>query len=117
LNKLNEDPNVHGIIVQMPLPKHIDSKLICDLVDYKKDVDGFHVRNIGELAKRNGEPLFVPCTAAGVMKLLESAKINPKVTKKKFFFFCKKTRITKYSEFCFCFCVVIVLEAIIEHIE
>jgi methylenetetrahydrofolate dehydrogenase (NADP+)/methenyltetrahydrofolate cyclohydrolase/formyltetrahydrofolate synthetase len=78
LHRLNEDPSVHGIIVQMPLPKHIDSKVIVDLVDWKKDVDGFHVRNIGELAKRSGDPLFVPCTAAGVMKLLESANVNPK---------------------------------------
>ncbi len=78
LQRLNEDPTVHGIIVQMPLPKHIDSKLIVDLVDWKKDVDGFHVRNIGELAKRNGDPLFLPCTAAGVMKLLESSKVDCK---------------------------------------
>lgn len=78
LKKLNEDPSVHGIIVQMPLPKHIDSKVIVDLVDFRKDVDGFHVRNIGELAKRSGDPLFLPCTAAGVMKLLESANVNPK---------------------------------------
>ncbi len=78
VTRLNEDPSVHGIIVQMPLPKHIDSKVIVDLVDWKKDVDGFHVRNIGELAKRSGDPLFLPCTAAGVMKLLESTNVSPK---------------------------------------
>lgn len=72
LNKLNEDSDVHGIIVQMPLPSHINSQLVVSKVDYRKDVDGFHEHNVAELAKRSGKPLFLPCTAAGVIKLLDS---------------------------------------------
>ena len=58
----NKDPNVHGILVQLPLPKHINEKRILDAISLEKDVDGFHPQNIGCLGMRGREPLFVPCT-------------------------------------------------------
>jgi methylenetetrahydrofolate dehydrogenase (NADP+)/methenyltetrahydrofolate cyclohydrolase/formyltetrahydrofolate synthetase len=76
IRRLNEDPTVHGIIVQMPVPDHMNSSAILEAIDYTKDVDGFHVRNAGELAQRNGKPRFVPCTAVGVMTLLEHNGID-----------------------------------------
>src|SRR5262245_22940427 len=66
--KLNVDPAVHGILVQLPLPKQIDENTIIAVVDPKKDVDGFHPVNLGRLAA--GEPRFVPCTPLGVQALL-----------------------------------------------
>jgi len=67
---LNVDPRVHGILVQMPLPKHIDSTSILDAVSPAKDVDGFHPANLGALVA--GLPGAVPCTPAGVMRMLAS---------------------------------------------
>ena len=58
----NADPRVHGILVQLPLPKHISEKRILDAISIDKDVDGFHPLNIGCLAMRGRDPLFVPCT-------------------------------------------------------
>ncbi|MEW5317280.1 MAG: hypothetical protein WDW38_008591 [Sanguina aurantia] len=58
----NADPNVHGILVQLPLPKHISETRILDAISIEKDVDGFHPLNMGALAMRGREPLFVPCT-------------------------------------------------------
>ena len=58
----NADPDVHGILVQLPLPKHINEQTILDAVSYEKDVDGFHPQNIGCLAMRTRQPLFVCCT-------------------------------------------------------
>ena len=72
---LNEDKSVHGILVQLPLPKHLDEACVLRLIDPDKDVDGFHAMNSGRLM--NGQPGFVPCTPLGVMKLLESYDINP----------------------------------------
>ena len=72
---LNEDASVHGILVQLPLPKHLDEARVLRLIDPDKDVDGFHAMNSGRLM--NGQPGFVPCTPLGVMKLLESYGINP----------------------------------------
>jgi methylenetetrahydrofolate dehydrogenase (NADP+)/methenyltetrahydrofolate cyclohydrolase len=65
---LDADPSVHGILVQAPLPKHIDADAINDAVDPAKDVDGFHPRNVGLLAQ--GRECLVPCTPSGVMELL-----------------------------------------------
>ena len=65
---LSADPNVHGIIIQMPLPKHIDSTAVVAQLDPRKDVDGIHPTNAGRLA--NGTPLMVPATPAGGMALL-----------------------------------------------
>lgn len=68
---LNDDPTVHGILVQLPLPPHIDEAAILSLVSLDKDVDGFHPVNIGRLAMKGREPLFTPATPTGCMVLLE----------------------------------------------
>jgi methylenetetrahydrofolate dehydrogenase (NADP+) / methenyltetrahydrofolate cyclohydrolase len=69
IDELNADPNVDGILVQLPLPEQIRSSAIIERIDPKKDVDGFHPYNIGRLAQRN--PHIRPCTPYGVIKLLE----------------------------------------------
>ena len=76
IEKLNNDPAVHGILVQLPVPEHISEYNITSAVAAKKDVDGFGAINIGELAKRGGKPIFIPCTPKGVMKLLESTGVD-----------------------------------------
>lgn len=76
VEKLNNDPAVHGILVQLPLPKHIDEQRIIDLIRYDKDVDGFHPLNIAALTLRGRDPLFVSCTPAGCMLLLEESGVN-----------------------------------------
>ncbi len=68
--RLNADGAVHGILVQLPLPKHIDEKKVLLAIDPAKDVDGFHPVNVGLLAL--GEPCFAPCTPAGIIALIES---------------------------------------------
>jgi methylenetetrahydrofolate dehydrogenase (NADP+) / methenyltetrahydrofolate cyclohydrolase len=68
---LNADPAVHGILVQLPLPKHIDEHRVIESIAPAKDADGFHVSNVGQLVV--GQPLFRPCTPYGVMKMLEHA--------------------------------------------
>jgi len=73
VRELAEDPKVHGILVQLPLPKHLDTESILGAVPIEKDIDGFHPVNIGRLAMKNREPLFVPCTPAGVIALIDSA--------------------------------------------
>ncbi|MFR2151083.1 MAG: bifunctional 5,10-methylenetetrahydrofolate dehydrogenase/5,10-methenyltetrahydrofolate cyclohydrolase [Christensenellales bacterium] len=70
---LNADEQVHGILVQLPLPKGLDEARVLALIDPKKDVDGFHAMNAGKLM--SGQPGFVPCTPLGVMKLLEAYDI------------------------------------------
>ncbi|MBK4737414.1 bifunctional methylenetetrahydrofolate dehydrogenase/methenyltetrahydrofolate cyclohydrolase FolD [Noviherbaspirillum pedocola] len=67
---LNADPKIHGILVQLPLPKHIDAHKVIEAIAPEKDVDGFHISNAGLLM--TGQPLFRPCTPYGVMKMLES---------------------------------------------
>ncbi len=76
VKRLNEDESVHGILVQLPLPRHLDEAAVLRLIDPDKDVDGFHAMNSGRLM--NGQPGFVPCTPLGVMKLLEQYGIDPK---------------------------------------
>ncbi|KAK7969569.1 C-1-tetrahydrofolate synthase- cytoplasmic [Apiospora saccharicola] len=76
LHALNNDGAVHGILVQLPVPKHIDEYRITSAVADEKDVDGFGVTNIGELAKKGGHPYFIPCTPKGVMVLLEEAGVE-----------------------------------------
>ncbi|HLQ37403.1 MAG TPA: bifunctional methylenetetrahydrofolate dehydrogenase/methenyltetrahydrofolate cyclohydrolase FolD [Planctomycetota bacterium] len=71
VQRLGADPQVHGILVQLPLPKQIDERTILDAVPIQKDVDGFHPLNIGALAMKGREPGFVPCTPAGVIELLD----------------------------------------------
>lgn len=70
---LNADPGVHGILVQLPLPRGLDGARILEAVSPDKDVDGFHAGNLGALV--SGSPRFVPCTPAGVMRLIELAGV------------------------------------------
>lgn len=77
VKKLNDDPKVHGILVQLPLPSGLDEERVLNAISIEKDVDGFHPLNIGRLAQKGREPLFIPCTPAGVMYLLE--KVVPKM--------------------------------------
>jgi methylenetetrahydrofolate dehydrogenase (NADP+)/methenyltetrahydrofolate cyclohydrolase len=68
IDRLNNDPSVHGILVQLPLPNHLDSKTILHTVSPNKDVDGFHPENLGLLLE--GNPNFIPCTPHGVLEIL-----------------------------------------------
>ncbi|KAG2180594.1 hypothetical protein INT44_003598 [Umbelopsis vinacea] len=71
VKELNNRHDIHGILIQMPLPKHIDEAAVVEAIDYQKDVDGFHAMNIGNMAKRSGQPLFLPCTPRGIIELLK----------------------------------------------
>ncbi|MEM5312745.1 bifunctional methylenetetrahydrofolate dehydrogenase/methenyltetrahydrofolate cyclohydrolase FolD [Paraburkholderia sp. JHI869] len=73
IDELNRDPKINGILVQLPLPRHIDSHKVIEAIAPEKDVDGFHVANAGALM--TGQPLFRPCTPYGVMKMFEEYKI------------------------------------------
>jgi len=73
---LNNDPTIHGLIVQLPLPKHIKELEILDAVSYEKDIDGFHPLNIGALTMKGRDPLFVPCTPKGCIELLDRSGIS-----------------------------------------
>jgi methylenetetrahydrofolate dehydrogenase (NADP+)/methenyltetrahydrofolate cyclohydrolase len=72
---LNADKRVNGILVQLPMPKHIDEERVLSSIDLEKDVDGFHPINIGRLAQKGREPLFVPCTPAGCILMLDRLNI------------------------------------------
>ena len=74
ITELNNNPSYHGILVQLPLPKHIESDKVINVIDPKKDVDGFHPENAGLLAI--GRPRFIPCTPKGIMKILEHYEIE-----------------------------------------
>ena len=74
--ELNADPEVNGILVQLPLPDHIDEEAVLNTIDLGKDVDGFHPVNIGRLAMKGRDPLFIPCTPYGVMVLLERSGVE-----------------------------------------
>ncbi|MCB8980349.1 MAG: bifunctional methylenetetrahydrofolate dehydrogenase/methenyltetrahydrofolate cyclohydrolase FolD [Ardenticatenaceae bacterium] len=76
--KLNADPEVNGILVQLPMPKHINEEAVLNTIDLEKDVDGFHPVNIGRLAMKGRNPLFIPCTPAGCMELLADAGVETK---------------------------------------
>lgn len=80
IKKLNKNPKIHGILVQLPLPKHLDEKIVIDNIDPKKDVDVFHPYNVGELCLKKTLPklddLLAPCTPKGVMRMLEEYKID-----------------------------------------
>jgi len=71
IDKLNNDPDIHGILVQLPLPEHLDEQLITQSISPTKDVDGFHFVNIGKLTSGNLGDAFVPCTPAGCMLMIE----------------------------------------------
>lgn len=70
VRRLNDDPRVNGILVQLPLPSGLDEESVLKEISIHKDVDGFHPLNIGRLAQKGREPLFVPCTPAGAMYML-----------------------------------------------
>ena len=70
---LNADPTVHGILVQLPLPKQFDTEAVLEAIAPEKDVDGFHAENVGALMQ--GNPRFIPCTPYGVMKMLEANNV------------------------------------------
>jgi len=72
--RLNDDPRIHGILVQLPLPRHIDTEKVLEAISPAKDVDGFHPYNVGRLVV--GKPLFQPCTPYGVMVMLKEAGIE-----------------------------------------
>ena len=74
--ELNADPTINGILVQLPLPKHLDEEAVLNAIDLEKDVDGFHPVNIGRLAMKGRNPLFIPCTPYGCMVLLEKSGIE-----------------------------------------
>ncbi len=73
VDRLNKDPKIHGILVQLPLPKHLSTALVLDSLSPFKDVDGLHPYNIGKLMM--GDPIFVPCTPAGVIAMLDYHRI------------------------------------------
>ena len=78
VKKLNADPKVNGILVQLPLPDHLDEEKVLQAIDITKDIDGFHPINIGRLAQKGRKSLFVPCTPDGCLYLLDEigAKIE-----------------------------------------
>jgi len=71
VRELNADPAIHGILVQLPLPGHLDEEAVLNTISLHKDVDGFHPVNIGRLAMKGREALFAPCTPAGCIELLD----------------------------------------------
>jgi methylenetetrahydrofolate dehydrogenase (NADP+)/methenyltetrahydrofolate cyclohydrolase len=73
---LNADSSVHGILVQLPLPKQFDSSAVLEAISPEKDVDGFHAENVGALMQ--GQPRFIPCTPYGVMEMLKSEHVSLK---------------------------------------
>ena len=73
IEKLNADEKIHGILVQSPLPKHLDEKLVVEHIDPRKDVDAFHAYNVGRIMI--GDYTFLPCTPAGVIELIRSAGV------------------------------------------
>lgn len=76
VGELNANPDVHGILVQLPLPDHIDEEAVLGAINLEKDVDGFHPINIGRLSMKRREPLFVPCTPKGCIELLDRTGVE-----------------------------------------
>ena len=76
VKSLNANPEVNGILVQLPMPSHIDEERVLSLINIEKDVDGFSPLNIGRLAQKGREPLFVPCTPYGCIYLLEKSGVK-----------------------------------------
>ena len=74
IDEINNDDSIHGLLIQLPLPKHIDTTKVLERVDVKKDVDGFHPYNMGRLVE--GLDTFAPCTPLGVMELFKEYNIN-----------------------------------------
>ena len=76
IDKYNKDDSIHGILVQLPLPKHIDEKKILNAIDPDKDVDGFHPVNVGRLMIGGSEVKFAPCTPAGIQEMIVRAGVE-----------------------------------------
>ena len=76
VSALNADPEVNGILVQLPLPDHIDEERVLNAIDLEKDVDGFNPVNIGRLAMKGRDPLFKPCTPHGIIELLKRSGVQ-----------------------------------------
>lgn len=76
IERLNNDDKIHGILCQLPLPKHLDEKKVIDAIIPEKDVDAFHVQNVGKIMI--GDYDFLPCTPAGIMEMLKYSNIDPK---------------------------------------
>lgn len=74
IKQTNEDPSIHGVIVQLPLPDHLDSQKVMDAIDPKKDIDGFHPYNVGRLML--GDDTLVPCTPRGILNLLDEYNVT-----------------------------------------
>ena len=70
INKMNINPEIHGILIQLPLPKHINEQKVLSHVSIEKDVDGFHTNNVGNLTLNNTKNISVPCTPDGCIELL-----------------------------------------------
>jgi len=75
IDDLNADPDVNGILVQMPVPDHVEKRAVLERIDPAKDVDGFHPENVGRLVA--GNPRFKPCTPHGIQKLLDAVAVDP----------------------------------------
>jgi 5,10-methylene-tetrahydrofolate dehydrogenase/methenyl tetrahydrofolate cyclohydrolase len=76
VTEYNANHAINGILVQLPLPEHIDERAVLDAIDIQKDVDGFHPQSVGCLAMRGREPMFVSCTAKGCITLLERSGVE-----------------------------------------
>jgi 5,10-methylene-tetrahydrofolate dehydrogenase/methenyl tetrahydrofolate cyclohydrolase len=76
IQELNQDVTIHGILVQLPLPDHLDEEAVLNTVSLAKDVDGFHPVNIGRLAMKGRDPLFIPCTPAGIIELIDRTGVE-----------------------------------------
>lgn len=74
ISKFNNDVNIHGILVQLPLPAHINPQKVIEAIDHKKDVDGFHPLNVGRMVI--GEKCFIPCTPYGIIELLKRSSVE-----------------------------------------
>ena len=75
IEELASDPEAHGILIQLPLPAHLDEERILSRVPLEKDVDGFHPINVGRLAMKGRQPAFIPCTPAGCLRLLQHYQV------------------------------------------
>jgi 5,10-methylene-tetrahydrofolate dehydrogenase/methenyl tetrahydrofolate cyclohydrolase len=76
IEKLNTNDTIHGILIQLPIPRHLNEEKILRKINYLKDVDGFHANNMGYLAMERREPLFIPCTPLGCFELLKEYNIE-----------------------------------------
>ena len=76
VQELNDDPKVNGILVQLPLPGHLDDEAVLKAISPEKDIDGFHPLNMGRLAQKGRDPLFVPCTPDGFIYLLDEVGVE-----------------------------------------